>query len=131
MFTGFLPLLVVGIVLCLIQFLAALPWLAAVDRQAVFARLRRPASWAYPLGGVALAGLALAVFLRQNSDPGTLAFYGRLYSALLQLQLSAGFFVLVFGLTLTFWSKGGAVALSAFRESLRQPMFWVLFIAAF
>jgi ABC-type transport system involved in multi-copper enzyme maturation permease subunit len=127
----FLTLLGVGFVLCLIQFLAALPWLAAVDRRAVLAHLRRPTSWAYALGGLLVAGALVAVFLRQNADPAHLAGFGRLYGSLLQLQLSVDFFVLVLAVALTFWSKGGAVALSAFRESLRQPMFWLLFGLAF
>src|SRR4029077_12934741 len=34
------------------------------------------------------------------------------------------------GVMLLVWPKGGAVALSAFREGVRQPMFWLLTIAA-
>jgi ABC-type transport system involved in multi-copper enzyme maturation permease subunit len=34
--------------------------------------------------------------------------------------------VLIFFSMLTFWSKGGAVALAAFQEGIRQPMFWLL-----
>src|SRR5262249_21252255 len=36
-------------------------------------------------------------------------------------------FILVFAVLLVLWPKGGAVALSAFREGVRQPMFWLLF----
>src|SRR4051812_44236984 len=106
MTTGLLTLFAVGFVLCLAQFLAALPWLAAVDRLAFFGHLRRPVSWAYALGGLVVGGALVAVFLRQNADPGALSGYGRLYAALLQVQLSADFFVLVLGVALAFWSKG-------------------------
>jgi ABC-type transport system involved in multi-copper enzyme maturation permease subunit len=131
MATDLLTLLAFCTVLCLVQFLAALPWMAAVDRQAVFGHLRRPLSWAYTLGGVVVAGGVVAMFVRGNADPTFLGNFGRVYGAALQLQLSLDFFVLVFALALTFWPKGGAVALSAFRESLRQPMFWLLFVVAF
>jgi hypothetical protein len=48
----------------------------------------------------------------------------------LQLQLAADFFVVVFAALLLVWPKGAAVALAAFREALRQPMFWLLTGAA-
>jgi ABC-type transport system involved in multi-copper enzyme maturation permease subunit len=38
-------------------------------------------------------------------------------------------FVLVFWLLLLLWPKGGAVALAAFQEGVRQPMFWMLTLA--
>jgi ABC-type transport system involved in multi-copper enzyme maturation permease subunit len=44
----------------------------------------------------------------------------------LQLQLTADFFVVVFFVLLYAWPRGGAVALAAFREGVRQPMFWLL-----
>jgi ABC-type transport system involved in multi-copper enzyme maturation permease subunit len=130
MTTGFVTLFAACSVLCLVQFLAALPWLAAVDPRAFLTHLRRPASWAYALGGVAAAGAGLALFMENNADAAWLARYGRIYGSVLQLQLSADFFVLVFAAGLALWPKGTAVALSAFRESLRQPMFWLLFFIA-
>ena len=45
---------------------------------------------------------------------------------MLHLQLAADSFVFVFMLLLAIWPKGGAVALAAFREGIRQPMFWLL-----
>jgi ABC-type transport system involved in multi-copper enzyme maturation permease subunit len=47
-------------------------------------------------------------------------------ASLLTLQIGIDLFVLTFRLLLTFWSKGGAVALAAFQEGVRQPMFWML-----
>jgi ABC-type transport system involved in multi-copper enzyme maturation permease subunit len=130
MTTGLVTLIATCSVLCLVQFLAALPWLAAVDPRTFFTHLRRPLSWVYALGGVVGVGAAFALFLQNNADATVLGRYGRLYGSVLQLQLSADFFVLVFALGLALWPKGTAVALSAFRESLRQPMFWLLFLIA-
>jgi ABC-type transport system involved in multi-copper enzyme maturation permease subunit len=48
------------------------------------------------------------------------------YGSILHLQVAADLFVGIFALQLIFWPKGGAVALSAFREGVRQPMFWLL-----
>ena len=50
---------------------------------------------------------------------------------MLQVQLTIDFFIFFFLVLLTVWPKGGAVAQAAFRESVRQPMFWLLFGFAF
>jgi ABC-type transport system involved in multi-copper enzyme maturation permease subunit len=123
---NFLSLFASSVVLALVQFLAALPWLAAVDHLTFFRLARQPLVWLYALLGVVAVGAGLTLFLENSAYAG----YGRLYGALLQAQLTADLFVLVFFVALTFWPKGGAVALSSFRESLRQPMFWLLFFIA-
>jgi ABC-type transport system involved in multi-copper enzyme maturation permease subunit len=123
-------LAIVCTVLALIQFLAALPWLAAIDPPAFLRLARRPGSWGIALAGVVGAGVGFTLFLEANATAEVLPRYGRLYGAALQLQLTADFFVLVFGLLLWLWPKGAAVGLSAFRESLRQPMFWLVFFVA-
>jgi ABC-type transport system involved in multi-copper enzyme maturation permease subunit len=122
----FLSLFGTCTVLALVQFLAALPWLAAVDHRTFLSLARRPTTWLYALLAVVAAGAGLTLFLQSSAHAG----YGRIYGALLQAQLTADLFVLVFFVALTLWPKGGAVALSAFRESLRQPMFWLLFFIA-
>jgi ABC-type transport system involved in multi-copper enzyme maturation permease subunit len=50
--------------------------------------------------------------------------------ALLHLQLGIDVLIGVFWLMLVAWPKGGAVALSAFREGVRHPMFWLLTVVA-
>jgi ABC-type transport system involved in multi-copper enzyme maturation permease subunit len=130
MTTDFVTLVLSFSVLALIQLLAALPWLAAVDSRTFFTYLRRPESWLYGLIGVVAVGAGVAFLLESNTERNTLAGYGRIYGSVLQAQLTADFFVLVFGVALWLWPKGGAVAHSAFRESLRQPMFWLLFFIA-
>src|SRR5262249_36553868 len=61
-----------------------------------------------------------------NIAPNNLIPWGRVYMSVLHLQLAADFFVALFWLGLTVWPKGSAVALSAFREGVRQPMYWLL-----
>src|SRR5207244_4245675 len=80
--------------------------------------------WAKSLLFCGVVGLAVGWYLDANS--GALVPVGRAYMSALHLQLGADFFVAVFGIMLAFWPKGGAVALSAFREGIRQPMFWVI-----
>jgi ABC-type transport system involved in multi-copper enzyme maturation permease subunit len=46
----------------------------------------------------------------------------------LHLQLIFDVLILIFGLMLLVWPRGGTVALAAFREGYRQPMFWLLFV---
>jgi ABC-type transport system involved in multi-copper enzyme maturation permease subunit len=121
-------LLVVSPILCLLQVLAALPWLAALDPELARAQLRRPKSWGILLLGTAAGGVIMAFVLEAGNDPTVLARWGRVYASVLQLQLTADFFVAVFAVMLLLWPRGGAVALAAFREGVRQPMFWLLAI---
>ena len=120
----------VGILLCLVQLLAALPWLAALDPRTFRQVVRHGATWLLALAGVIGLGVALALFITVVQDPDRLLVWGRLYGAVLQLQLTLDFFALLFPLLLLAWPQGGAVALAAFREGVRQPLFWVIMIGA-
>src|SRR5262245_19780429 len=116
-----LTMIVVGLVLTLVQLVAALPWLLAVDVGLRRAIMRVLKGLPFHLAWIG-TGVGLGLLLEQQS---TLA-WGRVYASILHLQLAADFFVLTFGLMLWAWPKGGAVALAAFREGVRQPMYWLL-----
>jgi len=130
MTTSFVDLAVLTSLLCLAQLLAALPWLVVLDPGQVRARLWHLPSWGLAVLGVVGAGVGLAVLFTANNDAGTLTLWGRFYAALMHLQLAADFFVLIFAALLLTWPKGAAVALAAFREGVRQPMFWLLTFVA-
>ncbi|HWG43938.1 MAG TPA: ABC transporter permease subunit [Gemmataceae bacterium] len=135
----------VCVLLLLIQVLAALPWvlLAFVNREDMLlklGKLKNSTSSANPLSlwllrriAVALVGVLVSslVFASTVSASGTLEGIGYLYGVILQLQLLADAFIVLFTLLLWIWPKGAAIALAAFREGIRQPMFWLLFGAAF
>ena len=117
-------------VLVALQFLLALPWLAVLDPKNFRDMARRPSTW---LGAAAVvAGLgAGAAFLVTNQRVTTsLDLAGRFYGAVLFIQLAIDLLILFFQAMLTVWPKGGAVALAAFREGLRQPMFWLIAIVS-
>jgi hypothetical protein len=134
-----------GVVLMFIQVFAALPWVLAFNwttLRAQFANLTGSARTARAAPGgillllvialtvlVGLGGIVPALILGVVQDRDTLEGIGRAYGALLQLQLGADIFVVAFALLLWVWPKGGAVALAAFREGVRQPMFVLLLIA--
>jgi ABC-type transport system involved in multi-copper enzyme maturation permease subunit len=123
MSSGFLQLAGVCFVMVLVQALAALPWLYIISRGSL--RRQLPV-----LAGSALGIAVVFTFIADNySDPTLLARGGRLYMAVLHLQVMIDMFVATFMLVLTVWPKGGAVALAAFQEGVRQPMFWLLTIA--
>lgn len=127
--------ILIGAILVLIQVLAALPWLAVTFlTQGDLATLRRT-FWSRklipPVAGVLAAAILLPVgFQLFVQERGMLEACGQVYAAVLQLQLIADFFVFFFALLLLVWPKGGAVALAAFREGVRQPMFWLLVLIA-
>jgi hypothetical protein len=125
-----LTLWVVGGFLALVQVGAAVPWLVLLDRQAVVTAARSPAAWLYLLAGVTGAGLVLALLLFLVKNPTALEWWGRLYGAVLHGQLVVAALVATLGLLLRVWPRGGAVAQAAFREGLRQPLFWLLTGAA-
>jgi hypothetical protein len=109
-----------------VQVLAAIPWLFAADRTGFLGRLRSPSAWLGALIGIAGAGAALTAWMVYQGDPAKLKFDGRVYASVLQLQLSVDVVLALLGVALLVWPKGGTVALAAFREGYRQPMFWFI-----
>ena len=71
-----------------------------------------------------------SVLMMSWATEGTVEYLGRLYGSVLHLQLLADFFVGIFFVLLKVWPKGAAVALAAFREGIRQPMFWLIVLGA-
>jgi hypothetical protein len=126
--------LVIGIVAGLVQIAAALPWIAALDPVGLKALFRR--MFTSLLGVQVVVGTVVALggglFLMKMylTDVDQYKAFGRVYASVLQLQLMIDLFVFFFAALLAAWPHGGAVALAAFREGVRQPMFWVLTIAA-
>jgi ABC-type transport system involved in multi-copper enzyme maturation permease subunit len=114
------------LLLAAVQFLASVPWLWAMDPTAFRKLARRPATWGNLIG--ALAGIAVlgAFLMTYQRGSNLLELLGRFYGSILHLQLIVDLFVAIFALLLALWPKGGAVALAAFREGLRQPMFWLI-----
>src|SRR5438445_13805183 len=104
--------IMVGTLLCLIQVLAALPWLAALDPRVCRQTAQRSVNWLIALGVAVGAGVALGLFISVVQDPGRLLIWGRVFGAVLHLQLTLDFFALVFPLLLFLWPQGGAVALA-------------------
>ncbi len=153
------PLLLVGvgILMILVQAAAALPWLAVVFWQDLL-RAFRPAgpagagALAAPettpearrqarstvlvlLGGVVafavLGGAAWAGLLWFVRESEWNAFLGRVYGAVLHLQLAVDVVVGLIAGLLAVWPKGAAVAYSAFREGVRQLTFLILMAFGF
>lgn len=122
--------LLVGLLLSLAQGAAALPWVLLLLPGSRKAWLKRSDFWLYAAGGVLGVGLILTGLMVVVGDADTLEVFGRLYGAVLHAQLAADLFVGVFALVLAVWPKGGAVALAAFREGIRQPMFWLIVVFA-
>lgn len=124
-------LLLAGVVLAVVQFLAALPWLYAIDPKGFRNATKDPTSLGYAALGLLGAGIGIATLLAYKGDSVSLVWNGRyIYGAILHLQLIIDLFLLLPQLLILVWPKGGAVALAAFRESCRQPMFWLITISA-
>jgi hypothetical protein len=138
----------IGAGLLVVQILAALPWIAAAfgegrsfsefylsffqTRNAAGRIATSPMAILGTLAIVVVGVLALpAVFLYSVEGREGLEMAGRGYGAVLQLQLVFDFFVFAITALLRVWPKGGAIALSAFREGVRQPMYWLLACSAF
>jgi ABC-type transport system involved in multi-copper enzyme maturation permease subunit len=124
-------LILAGVVLAAAQFIAALPWLWAIDPRGFKKALQTPLTLLYVGGGLIVAGVAIAAYLAYRADPTNLTWEGRyIYGAILHLQLIIDLFLLMPPLLTLVWPKGGAVASAAFRESCRQPMFWLITLGA-
>jgi ABC-type transport system involved in multi-copper enzyme maturation permease subunit len=126
--------ILVGTLLILLQAVAALPWIAVgfftrEERSRLFSGMfsHHLGRWLLNLGiAVLFAALLATIFGIFVQDASALETCGKLYGALLQVQLIADFFIVFFVVLLKIWPKGGAVAQAAFREGLRQPMFWLV-----
>jgi ABC-2 family transporter protein len=122
----FLTSVLCGMFWCLVQVVAALPWLAALDPPTFRSALRKPANWAIAVGTCLALGIGLALFVRIIQDASRLEIWGKAYGAVLHAQLTIDCFCLIFPLLMLVWPRGAAVALAAFREGVRQPMFWLI-----
>jgi hypothetical protein len=135
--TSITVFLTVGVLLVLVQAAAALPWLAAANWDILRAWWRSTSGAArarqvvtgllIAVGGGLLVGAGMAL---ANQDPESIQYWGGTYAAALQVQLNVDLFVVVFAVLLRLWPKAAAVALAAFREGIRQPMFWFIIVVA-
>ena len=124
-------LLVAGLILAAVQFAAALPWLWAIDPKGFERATRSGSSLAYVVGGLVVAGVLVAMFIAYQGDSANLQRYGQyVYGAALHLQLLIDLLLVMPGLLVAIWPKGGAVAQAAYREGWRQPMFWLIIVGA-
>lgn len=115
-----------GVLLALYQVLAALPWLRSIDPKGFDRGLKNPISLSYGAFTVVGLGLLFAAFLGYAGQSASLPFYGKIYAAVLHLQLLVDAFILMPRALAFLMPKTGAVALAAFRESCRQPMYWLI-----
>lgn len=122
----FLPCLL----LVALQFVAAAPWLWAIDSREFKKHLRSPKSWGYVVGAWIGATLTLCLIAAFKRGSPSIELAGRVYGSILNLQIIVDLFVFALQALLFVWPKGAAVALAAFREGMRQPMFWLIAIAA-
>src|ERR1051326_8901988 len=129
----------IGVALMALQALAAVPWLIVVllppGREVSWRRelfgAQNLARNLMVIGGVVVCGVLLGAMFKVVTDGEQQQLYGRIYGAVLHFQILIDLFVLVHAGLLQVWPKGAAVALAAFREGLRQPMFWLLLLVGF
>lgn len=87
--------------------------------------------WLIFAGSVVAAGVVGAFLLGTNQYPRWITNWGRIVASIVQLTLGLSLIVGILFLMLKVWPKGGAVALAAFQEGVRQPMFWLMWGFAF
>lgn len=127
MFSIDATLILAGVLLVLVQFLAALPWLYVTDPVGFKETASSGSAMASVCAGILGAGVVLALFLGYKGETPSLIWYGRyVYGSILHLQLLVALFLGVPHAVVLLWPKGGAVALAAYREACRQPMFWLI-----
>jgi ABC-type transport system involved in multi-copper enzyme maturation permease subunit len=128
MSTPLVNLIVAGLVLALFQTVAAIPWVSAFDRRPFRQWITDPKVLAYLSGGTFGLGLLIAFFINSLGDVEDLTLYGRLYAIVLHAQLVQAFAILAPRALIRIAPKTGAVAVAAYSEALRQPMFWLILV---
>jgi ABC-type transport system involved in multi-copper enzyme maturation permease subunit len=129
MTSSFLELFLSGIILVLIQALAALPWLYVLDSESFRSYARRADVLGGAVAALLVGGAAVGYLLGYYNDPNRLADLGWWYGTVLHLQLAVDSVILAMWLLLLVWPRGGTVAQATLREGYRQPMFWLLLLA--
>jgi ABC-type transport system involved in multi-copper enzyme maturation permease subunit len=119
-------ILVGGLILAVVQVIAALPWLRAIDSRGFDRTVRNPSALGSALAVILGIAFLFAAFIGYKGDSSSLKLYGRVYGAVLHLQLLIDLFLLLPAAFAAAWPKTGAVALAAYREGWRQPMFWLI-----
>jgi hypothetical protein len=82
-------------------------------------------------GVIVAGGLTGAIIFENNPLPNVLVTWGRIALSVVHLELGLCVLVGVLFVLLQAWPKGGAVALAAFQEGVRQPMYWLIWGFAF
>ncbi len=126
MTTSLIQLFQACLILVIVQGLAALPWIIAFDRKSFFRALKDPIILAYIIGSIVGFSALFAWFISGRRIEKVLIDWGRVYGAVLHAQLALDMLVIMPQILLLISPKIGAVALSAFREGWRQPMFWLI-----
>jgi ABC-type transport system involved in multi-copper enzyme maturation permease subunit len=124
--TTFVQLLFPGFLLAIVQGVAALPWLYGLTGKSFRRYIKDPTILGYTAAALGAMTLLFTWLISENRSEASLLKWGRGYGSLLHVQLAIDFLVLFPQLILIIWPKGGAVALAAFRECWRQPMFWLI-----
>ena len=130
MSTALPNLIVAGLILAAVQALAALPWVSSFDGRPFRRWITDLKVLAYLSGGTFVLGAALGWYMGSLGDIADLEQKGRYYFAILHIQLVIDFAIFAPRALLAVWPKGGAVATAAYREALRQPMFWLIALLA-
>lgn len=123
-------LIVAGLILAAVQALAALPWVSSFDGRPFRRWITDLKVLAYLSGGTFALGVVLGWYMGTLGDIIELERMGRYYGAVLHFQLVLDFAIFAPRALLAVWPKGGAVAMAAYREALRQPMFWLIALLA-
>jgi ABC-type transport system involved in multi-copper enzyme maturation permease subunit len=126
MSTPFFDLFLAALVLAVFQALAAIPWVSSFDGRPFRQWIADSRVLGYLGGGTLALALGLALYMRTIADIAELERFGRYYGSIFHLQLVFDFIIVAPRLMLAIWPKGGAVGVAAYREALRQPMFWLI-----
>jgi ABC-type transport system involved in multi-copper enzyme maturation permease subunit len=126
MSTPILNLLLATLVLAIFQALAAIPWVWSFDGRPFRKWILDNRVLGYLGGGTLALAVGLTLYIRTIGEVAELERFGRYYGAIFHVQLVFDFIVLAPRALLVLWPKGGAVGVAAYREALRQPMFWLI-----
>ena len=119
-----------GLILALAQFLAALPWLYAIDPRGFREIVTDPTRLTLAIAALIPFAAGITLYLAFKGDAVNLVTEGRIYAAVLHLQIITDLCIGVPALLVLLLPKTGAVALAAYREGCRQPLFWIVIVLA-
>ncbi|MEZ6141100.1 MAG: ABC transporter permease [Zavarzinella sp.] len=127
---SFFDLIPASLVVAVALVAAAIPWVWSLDSRPFKQWINNTTVLGYLLGAVGAITIGLAYWMNSVVEVKLVEDRGYVFASILHFELILDLFVALRYLPVAISPKGGAVAVAAMREAIRQPMYWLIMIGS-